>query len=252
VHAVKYYPAGATTNSDDGVTALAKAFPALEAMAKHDVPLLVHGEITTPDVDVFDRERVFLETVLAEIRTRFPALRVVLEHITTKDAAEYVAAAPANIAATITAHHLLYNRNAIFQGGVRPHLYCLPILKREAHRQALVRAAASGSAKFFLGTDSAPHAREHKECVCGHAGIYTAYAAIELYAEAFDAAGAIERLEAFASFNGPDFYRLPRNRTTLALERATWQAPSDYDFGDSRVVPLRAGEPLRWRARVPA
>ena len=247
VHAVKYYPAGATTNSESGVTALERAFPALEAMAEHDVPLLLHGEVTDPDVDVFDREKAFLDTVLVRIRERFPALRIVLEHITTEDAADFVAAAPANVAATITAHHLLYNRSAIFQGGIRPHYYCLPVLKRERHREALVRAATSGSPKFFLGTDSAPHARHTKENACGCAGCYTAHAALELYAEAFAAAGALDRLEAFASFHGADFYRLPRNTGTIRLEPSEWQVPDEYAFGGDRLVPLRAGERVRWR-----
>ncbi|MGA8053218.1 MAG: dihydroorotase [Burkholderiales bacterium] len=247
VHAVKYYPAGATTNSDSGVTWLERAFPAIEAMAKHDVPLLLHGEVTTPGVDIFDREKAFIETVLAEIRARFPSLRVVLEHITTRDAVEFIAGAPANVGATITAHHLLYNRNAIFQGGIRPHYYCLPVLKREEHRQALVRAATSGSAKFFLGTDSAPHAKHTKEHACGCAGCYTAHAALELYVEAFDAAGALDQLEAFASFNGPDFYQLPRNAATIRLAREAWDVPADYSFGGEALVPLRAGERVGWR-----
>lgn len=247
VHAFKYYPAGATTNSDAGVTRLDRAFAAIEAMARHDVPLLLHGEVTTTGVDIFDRETLFLESVLTEIRTRFPSLRIVLEHITTKEAAAYVAGAPANVGATITAHHLLYNRNAIFQGGVRPHMYCLPVLKREEDRAALVKAATSGDPKFFLGTDSAPHAIDNKECACGHAGLYTAHAAMELYAEVFDQAGALDRLEGFASWHGADFYRLPRNCTRIRLERAQWSAPGFYGFGETKVVPLRAGEPLQWR-----
>jgi len=250
VHAVKYYPAGATTNSDSGVTSLDRAFPAIEAMARHDVPLLLHGEVTTSGVDVFDREKVFIETVLAEIRRRFPDLRVVLEHITTREAVEFVSAAPANVAATVTAHHLLYNRNAIFQGGIRPHWYCLPVLKREEHREALVRAATSGSAKFFLGTDSAPHAKHTKEHACGCAGCYTAHAALELYAEAFAAAGALERLQGFASFHGPDFYRLPRNEGTVTLAREAWDVPAEYGFGGEALVPLRAGEQLAWRMQT--
>jgi len=250
VHAVKYYPAGATTNSDSGVTSLDRAFPAIEAMARHDVPLLLHGEVTTSGVDVFDREKVFIETVLAEIRRRFPDLRVVLEHITTREAVEFVSAAPANVAATVTAHHLLYNRNAIFQGGIRPHWYCLPVLKREEHREALVRAATSGSAKFFLGTDSAPHAKHTKEHACGCAGCYTAHAALELYAEAFAAAGALERLQGFASFYGPDFYRLPRNEGTVTLAREAWDVPAEYGFGGEALVPLRAGEQLAWRMQA--
>lgn len=247
VHAFKYYPAGATTNSDAGVTRLDRAFAAIEAMARHDVPLLLHGEVTTTGVDIFDREVVFLDSVLTEIRTRFPALRVVLEHITTKEAVAYVEAAPSNVGATITAHHLLYNRNAIFQGGIRPHMYCLPVLKREEDRAALVRAATSGNPRFFLGTDSAPHGVENKECACGHAGLYTAHAAMELYAEAFDGAGALDRLEAFSSMHGADFYRLPRNRGRIRLERADWAPPASYGFGETKVVPLRAGEPMRWR-----
>ncbi|MBM3345567.1 MAG: dihydroorotase [Betaproteobacteria bacterium] len=247
VHAVKYYPAGATTNSDAGVTKLARAFPALAAMEKLDLPLLLHGEVTTPGVDVFDRERVFVESVFAEVRRNFPGLRVVFEHITTREAAEVVAASPANVAATITAHHLLYNRNAIFQGGVRPHYYCLPVLKREEHRRALVAAATGGSPKFFLGTDSAPHPRGLKEHACGCAGCYTAHAALELYAEAFEAAGALGRLEAFASFHGADFYGLPRNTASVTLQRTAWKVPAEYSFGGETLVPLRAGESLGWK-----
>ncbi len=247
VRAVKYYPAGATTNSDSGVTRLTSAFRALEAMERHELPLLVHGEVTDPEIDVFDRESVFIATVLAEIAKRFPKLRVVFEHITTREAADYVAAAGPNVAATITAHHLLYNRNAMFRGGVRPHFYCLPVLKRELHREALVRAATSGSPKFFLGTDSAPHPRGEKESACGCAGCFTAHAALELYAEAFERAGALERLEGFASFHGPDFYRLPRNAGRVTLVRDAWTAPAELAFGDATVVPLRAGEPLAWR-----
>ncbi|MGH8683236.1 MAG: dihydroorotase [Burkholderiales bacterium] len=247
VRAVKYYPAGATTNSDSGVTRLARAFPALEAMERHDVPLLVHGEATDPGVDVFDREQVFIATTLAEIVTRFPGLRVVLEHITTREAADYVSAAGAKVAATVTAHHLLYNRNELFRGGLRPHFYCVPVLKRERHREALVRAVTGGSPKFFLGTDSAPHPRGEKESACGCAGCFTAHAALELYAEAFERAGALARLEAFASFNGPDFYRLPRNAARVTLIRDPWQAPAEVAFGDGTVVPLRAGESIAWR-----
>jgi dihydroorotase len=247
VRAVKYYPAGATTNSDSGVTRLARTFPTLEAMERHDMPLLVHGEVTDPEVDVFDREQVFVATVLAEIVTRFPGLRVVVEHVTTREAADYVTAAGANVAATITAHHLLYNRNAIFRGGFRPHFYCLPVLKRERHREALVRAATGGSPKFFLGTDSAPHPRGEKESACGCAGCFTAHAALELYAEAFERAGALERLEAFASFHGPDFYRLPRNAARATLIRDPWKVPAEVAFGDTTVVPLRAGESIAWR-----
>ncbi|MFA5916443.1 MAG: dihydroorotase [Burkholderiales bacterium] len=249
VHAVKYYPAGATTNSDSGVTELARCFPALEAMEKAGLPLLLHGEVTDPQVDVFDREQVFLDTVLPQITRRFPGLRLVLEHITTREAAEYVTGAPANVAATVTAHHLLLNRNAMFAGGIRAHHYCLPLLKRESHRRALVRAATGGSPKFFLGTDSAPHARRSKETSCGHAGIYSAHAAIELYAEVFEAAGALDRFEAFASFHGADFYRLPRNSGTVTLQRESWQVQAAFALGDEELVPLRAGEPLAWRLR---
>jgi dihydroorotase len=247
VHAVKYYPAGATTNSASGVTQLERCFPALEAMEKAELPLLLHGEVTDAEVDVFDRERVFVDTVLPQITRRFPGLRLVLEHVTTREATQYVAGAPANVAATITAHHLLLNRNAMFAGGLRPHHYCLPLLKRETHRRALLQAATGGSPKFFLGTDSAPHARRDKEASCGHAGIYTAHAAIELYAEAFEAAGALGRLEAFASFHGADFYRLPRNTETITLRRERWQVQSAFALGNEELVPLRAGEPLSWR-----
>jgi dihydroorotase len=247
VHAVKYYPAGATTNSDSGVTRLEHCFRVLEAMEAAGLPLLLHGEVTDPEVDVFDREQVFIDTVLPQITQRFPGLRLVLEHITTREAATYVAQAPDNIAATVTAHHLLMNRNAMFAGGIRAHHYCLPLLKREAHRQALVQAATSGSPKFFLGTDSAPHARGSKEAPCGHAGIYTAHAAIELYAEAFEAAGALDRFEAFASFHGADFYRLPRNTGTITLRRERWQVQSSLPLGEDELVPLRAGETLHWR-----
>ena len=247
VHALKYYPAGATTNSDSGVTRLEHCFRALEAMEKAGLPLLLHGEVTDPEVDVFDREQAFIDTVLPQIAQRFAGLRLVLEHVTTREAVEYVAAAPANVAATITAHHLLLNRNAMFAGGIRPHHYCLPLLKREAHRRALVQAAIGGSPKFFLGTDSAPHARGSKEAQCGHAGIYTAHAALELYAEAFEAAGALDKFEAFASFHGADFYRLPRNTEKITLRREGWQVQSSLALGEDELVPLRAGEPLAWR-----
>ena len=247
VRAVKYYPAGATTNSDSGVTRLERCFPALEAMEKAGLPLLLHGEVTDPEVDAFDREQVFIDTVLPQIARRFAGLRLVLEHITTREAVEYVSAAPAGVAATITAHHLLLNRNALFAGGIRPHRYCLPLLKRETHRRALVQAATRGNRKFFLGTDSAPHARRNKEAACGHAGIYSAHAAIELYAEAFEAAGALDRFEAFASFHGADFYRLPRNTGTITLRRERWQVQSSFALGEDELVPLRAGEPLAWR-----
>ena len=244
---VKYYPAGATTNSGAGVTSIERTYPALDAMQEHDLPLLVHGEVTTPGVDVFDRERVFLETVLADIARRFPRLRIVVEHVTTREAVDFVLAGGPRIAATITAHHLLYNRSAMFAGGLRPHYYCLPVLKREEHREALVRAATSGDPKFFLGTDSAPHARGDKETPCGHAGIYTAHAAIELYAEVFERAGALDKLEAFASFHGADFYRLPRNRGTISLRKETWTVPGEIAFGATTLVPLRAGESVGWR-----
>ena len=248
VQAVKLYPAGATTNSDAGVTDLARCDAALAEMEKAGMPLLVHGEVTDPAIDIFDREYAFIETVMRPLLARRPGLRVVLEHITTQDAADFVAAAGDNVAATITAHHLLYNRNAILVGGIRPHYYCLPVLKREKHRQALVRAIASGSRKFLLGTDSAPHARPTKENACGCAGCYTAFSALELYAEAFESAGALDRLEAFAGFHGPDFYRLPRNTGTVTLARQEWTLPASFDYaaGDA-LVPLRAGEALRWK-----
>ncbi len=243
VQAVKYYPAGATTNSDSGVTDIARVQVALEAMQEAGLPLLLHGEVTDPAVDVFDREAVFIERILAPLLRRLPRLKVVLEHITTRQAADFVTAAPASVAATITAHHLLYNRNAMFQGGMRPHYYCLPVLKRERHRLALIEAATGGSPKFFLGTDSAPHARDAKESACGCAGIYTAHAAIELYAEAFDQADALDRLEAFASFHGPDFYRLPRNTETITLRREPRLLASEHPAG---VLPMRAGENVNW------
>jgi dihydroorotase len=247
VVAAKLYPAGATTNSDAGVTDMRHVAATLQAMQHEGLLLLVHGEVTDPSVDVFDREAVFIERVMLPLRRDFPALKVVFEHITTKEAAQYVADSDANTAATITAHHLLYNRNAIFMNGLRPHYYCLPVLKREVHRQALIGAATSGSAKFFLGTDSAPHAAALKEAsVCG-AGCYTAPAALELYAEAFEAAGALDRFEAFASFNGPDFYSLPRNRDSVTLRREPWQLPESVPFGDARLKPLRGGETLNWR-----
>ena len=248
VKAVKLYPAGATTNSDAGVTDLAKCDAALAEMEKVGMPLLVHGEVTDPTVDIFDRENVFIDTVLKPLLARHPGLRVVFEHITTKDAAEFVASAGDNVAATITAHHLLYNRNAIFSGGVRPHYYCLPVLKRETHRAALLRAATSGSPRFFLGTDSAPHARHTKEASCGCAGCYSALSALELYAEAFESAGALDRLETFACFNGPDFYRLPRNADTVTLEKRPWVVPEELAYASGEVlVPLRAGETLSWQ-----
>ncbi len=247
VHAVKYYPAHATTNAEHGVSDITRSYPVFAAMAEHDLPLLMHGEVTSPDIDIFDREAVFIERHLRPLVQAFPQLRVVLEHITTSAAATFVREASRNVAATITAHHLLLNRNALFEGGLRPHHYCLPVLKRETHRQALVAAVASGSGKFFLGTDSAPHPRQAKEAACGCAGIYTAHAAIELYAEAFDQAGALDRLEAFASFHGPDFYRLPRNRDTITLEKADWTVPAEVNFGEHRGVPLRAGSTIGWK-----
>ncbi len=247
VHAVKLYPAGATTNSDFGVTDLRRCYKTLEAMQALDLPFLVHGEVTDPAVDIFDREAVFIEKVLIPMRKDFPELRVVFEHITTQHAADYVREAAGRIGATITPHHLLYNRNAIFTGGIRPHYYCLPVLKREQHRQALVAAATSGNPRFFLGTDSAPHARGAKEAACGCAGCYVALHALELYAEAFEAANALDKFEAFASFYGPDFYGLPRNTGTVTLRREDWQIPVELEFGNSQIVPLRAGETLRWK-----
>ncbi|MEN8107620.1 MAG: dihydroorotase [Pseudomonadota bacterium] len=249
VHAIKLYPAGATTHSDAGVTDISKTWPVLEAMAEHGLPLLVHAEVTDADVDVFDREAIFIERHLQPLCERLPQLKVVLEHVTTKDGIEFVASMPDTVAATITAHHLLMNRNAMFSGGIRPHHYCLPVLKRETHRNALIEAATSGSAKFFLGTDSAPHARETKETACGCAGMYTAHAAMELYAQVFDTAGALDRLEDFASRYGPDFYGLPRNTGTITLEKTDWQVPESYPLGDSTVVPLCAGETLHWRMK---
>ncbi len=247
VVACKLYPAGATTNSDAGVTDIRKTYKTLEAMQREGVLLLVHGEVTSPDIDPFDREAVFIEQQLAPLRKDFPGLKIVMEHITTKEAAQYVAGADANLGATITAHHLLYNRNAIFTGGIRPHYYCLPVLKRETHRQALVAAATSGSPKFFLGTDSAPHPAHLKEHATGCAGCYTAHAAMELYAEAFDAAGALDKLEGFASFFGADFYGLPRNTGTITLQRESWTPPESFAFGEAELKPLRAGESLPWR-----
>ena len=247
VLALKLYPAGATTNSDAGVTDLRKCYPVLQAMQRAGLLLLVHGEVTDPAVDLFDREAVFIDQVLLPLRRDFPELKVVFEHITTKEAAQYVAGAGAHTAATITAHHLLYNRNAIFLGGLRPHYYCLPVLKRELHRQALVAAATSGSDRYFLGTDSAPHATVMKEAsVCG-AGCFTALSALELYAEAFDAAGALDKLEGFASHHGPAFYGLPRNAATVTLARQAWALPQTLPFGDAVLRPLRGGETLAWR-----
>lgn len=247
VKAVKLYPSGATTNSDAGVTDIRKTYPALQALADAGMPLLVHGEVTDPQIDVFDRERVFIEQILAPVIEDFPTLKVVLEHITTVDAVDFVNGAPARVAATITPQHILMNRNELFTGGMRPHHYCLPVLKRETHRAAVAQAAFSGSPKFFLGTDSAPHPKGDKESSCGCAGIYSAYAGIELYAEAFEQAGVLERLEGFASLYGPDFYGLPRNTETITLVKEAWDVPADYAFGDSCVVPLRAGGQISWR-----
>ena len=247
VHAAKLYPAGATTNSDSGVTSLEEIYPALEAMSEVGMPLLVHGEVTRNEVDIFDREKYFIDEQLVGLVNRFPDLKIVLEHITTADAAQFVASASDNVAATITAHHLLYNRNHMLAGGIRPHFYCLPILKRNTHQEALLDAATSGSSKFFLGTDSAPHAQNAKEISCGCAGCYTAYAGIELYAEAFEQRNALDKLEAFASHFGPDFYNLPRNQDTITLVREPWTVPSSFEFGEQQLVPLRAGETLNWR-----
>jgi dihydroorotase len=247
VVAVKLYPAGATTNSDAGVTDLRRTYPTLEAMQREGLLLLVHGEVTDPDIDVFDREQVFIDRHLVPLRRDFPALKIVMEHVTTREAAQYVAEAGPHTAGTITAHHLLYNRNALFSGGLRPHWYCLPVLKREEHRLALVRAATSGSDRFFLGTDSAPHPAHLKEHASGCAGCYTALSALELYAEAFDAAGALDRLEGFASVHGPAFYGLPRNAGTVTLRREAWTLPEVVPFGDAQLKPLRGGERLAWR-----
>ena len=247
IHAVKLYPAGATTNSAAGVTDLKKCYKVLETMQEVGMPLLVHGEVTDHDIDLFDREAVFIERVMRPLRRDLPALNIVFEHITTKDAAQYVAEAEGPIAATITAHHLLYNRNEIFRGGIRPHYYCLPVLKREEHRLALVTAATSGDERFFLGTDSAPHAIGAKESSCGCAGCYTALHAMELYTQAFADAGALDKLEAFASFNGPAFYGLPRNEGSITLVRENWTIPNTVPMGDDRLVPLNAGEDIGWK-----
>jgi dihydroorotase len=247
VHGVKLYPAGATTNSDAGVTSIAKCAKTLEAMQKHDLPLLVHGEVTDPAIDMFDREKVFIDRVMTPLRRDFPALKVVFEHITTKDAADYVRDADGPIGATLTAHHLLYNRNALFVGGIRPHYYCLPVLKRETHRVALVAAATSGNPRFFLGTDSAPHAKGLKEHACGCAGCYTALHALELYTQAFDQAGALDRLEGFASFHGADFYGLPRATERVTLRREPWMLPAEFMAGGDEIVPLGGGESIGWR-----
>jgi len=247
IHAVKLYPAGATTNSAAGVTDLRKCYQTLEVMQELDMPLLVHGEVTDNEIDLFDREAVFIERVMRPLRRDFPELKIVFEHITTRDAAQYVAEAEGPIAATITAHHLLYNRNEIFRGGIRPHYYCLPVLKREEHRLALVTAATSGDERFFLGTDSAPHALHAKEASCGCAGCYTALHAMELYATAFDEAGALDKLEAFASLNGPNFYDLPVNQGTITLKRESWTLPATVPMGEHELVPLNAGEQIGWK-----
>ena len=247
IAAAKLYPAGATTNSAAGVTRLRSIYTALEVMQRYGMPLLVHGEVTDPAVDLFDREAVFIDTQLIPLRRDFPQLKMVFEHITTREAAQYVQSGDRYIAATVTAHHLLYNRNAIFMGGIRPHYYCLPVLKRETHRQALLQAVASGNPRFFLGTDSAPHAAHLKEHASGCAGCYTAFSAMELYAQAFDDAGCLAQLEAFASFNGPDFYNLPRNQGTITLQRSAWTLPESFAYGEAQLKPLAAGESLAWR-----
>ena len=244
--AAKLYPAGATTNSASGVTDIENIYPALEAMEEVGMLLLVHGEVTDSSIDIFDREKVFIDTKLSKIVDTFPKLKVVLQHITTQDAVEFVKSASDNVAATITAHHLLYNRNHMLAGGIRPHYYCLPILKRNTHQQALIEAATSGSKKFFLGTDSAPHAKDKKEAACGCAGAYRAHAALELYAEAFDDVGALDKLEGFASHFGPDFYGLPRNSDTVTLQKSVWQVPETYPMGEDRVVPIKAGDTIDW------
>ena len=249
IFAAKLYPAGATTNSDSGVTSVKNIYPVLEAMQEAGMLLLVHGEVTDSSIDIFDREKIFIDSILKDVVNDFPKLKIVLEHITTKDAAEFVAAAGDNVAATITAHHLLFNRNHMLAGGIRPHYYCLPILKRNIHQEALIKAATSGSKKFFLGTDSAPHMKHAKEAACGCAGSYTAHAAIELYAEAFDAAGALDKLEGFASFNGPDFYNLPRNQDTITLVKESWDVPATYPLGEDNVVPIRANEQIEWKVK---
>ncbi len=247
IQGVKLYPAGATTNSDAGVTNITKCYATLEAMEQNNLPLLVHGEVTDANVDVFDREKIFIDRMLAPLTRRFPNLRIIFEHITTNDAVMFVKEASKFISATITAHHLLLNRNAIFQGGIRPHHFCLPVLKREIHRQALLNAATSGNPKFFLGTDSAPHSQGNKENSCGCAGIYTAHAAIELYATAFEQAGALDKLEAFASFYGADFYQLPRNTSHITLKKEYWTVPEQFEFTNEKLIPLYAGENLTWK-----
>lgn len=249
IYAAKLYPAGATTNSDSGVTSVKNIYPALTAMQEEGMLLLVHGEVTDSEIDIFDREKIFIENILKNVVNDFPNLKIVLEHITTKDAAEFVASTGENVAATITAHHLMFNRNHMLAGGIRPHYYCLPILKRNTHQEALIKAATSGNKKFFLGTDSAPHMKHAKEAACGCAGSYTAHAAIELYAEVFEEANALDKLEAFASFNGPDFYGLPRNTDTITLAKESWEVPESYELGDSVVVPIKAGDKISWKVK---
>ncbi|WON74986.1 dihydroorotase [Nitrosospira sp. Is2] len=247
IHGLKFYPAGSTTNSDAGVTDIAKCYRTLATMEETGMPLLVHGEVTDPEVDVFDKEKIFLDRVLIPITRRFPNLRIVFEHITTGEAVEFVRGASVNVAATITVHHLLLNRNALFQNGINPHHYCLPVLKRETHREKLVEAATSGNPKFFLGTDSAPHPRSAKETGCGCAGIYSAHAAIELYAEVFEQAGSLNQLEAFASFHGAAFYGLPRNEGSISLKKEKWNVPTHLEFGGDALIPLRAGNSVTWK-----
>ncbi|XQW86894.1 dihydroorotase [Thalassotalea piscium] len=247
VYAAKLYPAGATTNSSSGVTQISNIYPVLEAMEKLGMPLLIHGEVTADDIDIFDREHVFIETILAPLVAKFTQLKIVLEHITTKQAVDFVTNAGSNIAATITVHHLLFNRNHMLVGGIRPHYFCLPILKRNIHQKALIKAATSGNEKFFLGTDSAPHPQHAKESACGCAGCYTAHAAIELYAEVFEQEGALDQLEAFASINGPKFYDLPINNDKITLTKKSWSVPATMAFGNDNVVPLRAGETISWQ-----
>ncbi len=247
IKAVKLYPAGATTNSSEGVTDIRKCDAALEAMQQAGLPLLVHGEVTEPEVDVFDREKVFIEQVMMPLMNRFPTLKIVFEHITTADAVDFVLSAPSNIAATITPHHLMLNRNAMFEGGLKPHNYCLPVLKREQHRQALLHAISTGNPKFFLGTDSAPHEKHKKESGCGCAGIFSAHAAIEIYASVFEAQGALDKLEAFASFHGADFYGLPRNTETITLKKEAWKIPESYPLAGQTLIPMMSGETLNWK-----
>ncbi|NKB36681.1 MAG: dihydroorotase [Gammaproteobacteria bacterium] len=250
VHAIKYYPAGATTNSDHGVTDIEKVYPLFEYMADLSIPLLIHGEVTDPEIDIFDREKVFIEQTLLPLINRFENLRVVLEHITTSDAVAFVQNGPETLAATITAHHLIQNRNALFENGIRPHNYCLPVLKRESHRQALLDIVASGHPRFFLGSDSAPHAREAKESACGCAGVYSAHSAIELYASVFEELGVLDKFEAFASFNGADFYGLARNTGKITLEKVEWVIPESFAFADSEIVPFLAGEKCNWKLKT--